>query len=318
MIRSVTFAGAKGTYPAALPFWGTRLAFSPGLNAIVGPNGSGKTTCLRLLAAFTGLHSLRNESADALPSVGAEPRGSTARARTAPQPAPETPEAWALMQQRIFEAVIKAERGGAAAPKPLKLALDWDRQPAVYASGASAFTTPNYLGETGDIREELSTMFERSGSSAGQSVMAKINRVIAGTLQGAPLRYSTSRLQRVNSHWAHRGATWNACMDQAAHDPAGRRTLLLDEPDLSLAPTAQVRIWEQLPEIAEAHGLQIIAVSHSPFALLAPTVIEMVPGYAAAMDSAIRHYAATAPVRATAAPPKVRPAKRTLGKTDPR
>ena len=72
-------------------------------------------------------------------------------------------------------------------------------------------------------------------------------------------------------------------------DDTGVPTLLFDEPDRSLDIPLQARFWELMALVGIRRERQIIAASHSVFALGLPGVnyIEVVPGY---MDKCLVAY----------------------------
>lgn len=278
MIKSVKLAGATDTHLANLPIHGRTFAFEPGVSVLFGPNGCGKTTLLRLLAAVTSLHGFRSGLFNGLPEL--ELTDDLDRPARATQKNIENRVS--RLPDYMFRVLFCKTPSNAGSQKrkttPLKLTLDWERSPVFFVSGKDAFSTPSFMGQTEyGIVEEVANTFSQGRLSAGQSMLARLERMIAQA-QNAQVPYYT-KYNHVNSLWQLRCKVWNAWVDRFEPVPNARPTLILDEPDMSLAPIAQQRLWEALAAISRDHGIQIIAASHSPFCLQADNVIEIGDGY---------------------------------------
>ncbi len=250
-----------------------------------GPNGCGKTTVLRMMAAVTGL-------------VGSGPGYLPFGAHKRRLPSLKAAEgdigilalAEGLPLGRHF-------RKAKAELEPLKERYDWPRgAPGVMDARALGWTGQriwHYAGRdqiTAGARTAFNSMEDmgaqivrtlRSNSSSfGQMLMPEVNTLLrwAFAVPGAPgdvfdLPPPEKEAGSVNDVWS--GAylapsiVYEACSGRRSGDP-GRpeeRWLLLDEPETGLSIPIQVRLFAALMRAAETGPARVFLASHSPLVL---------------------------------------------------
>jgi hypothetical protein len=248
-------------YGAKLPAIAVKtFEFRPGLNILFGPNGCGKTTLLRVTAAFVGCYE----------------RGWSKPVADSGKP---------------HTVVPYPRRFSLAAPGHCEAEVDWDGVPGML------HTVDLPRGDMfSDVEEEFDEQLAAvmTNPSAGQLVVSMINK-LKGVGRNIPDITDRTRtifmggesVQRdhVNSLWAEYidAFTDYVVSVRASGRKLGPVTVFIDEPDKALSIPNQHVLWTRaLPGLAES--CQVVAASHSPFALVAPgaNVIEMEPGYVAA------------------------------------
>lgn len=244
MFERISFSGLKNSsrfgYAAAKPFFKGRrqLAFKPGLNILFGPNGSCKSTVLRMLAG----------------TMCAEQGGLSA----------------------VTEASIRANvdmlagisRKHKAPPKHLiGLKVDHDGQPVVFIDPRERVGLTGGAFDADFFEQGLAEKLQLSRQSHGEATLVRATPALA--LLTGKAQFPAQVLQKfdrnVNDVWAEALAIIDAAM--APTIARGQPTILLDEPEANYSLVWQSRLWELLSSVAVANKFQVIVASHSPYAL---------------------------------------------------
>lgn len=225
---------------------GHEFHFTPGVNIIFGPNGSGKTTILKALAG--------NAFCTDGFSVPVEPL------HLANMSWDKDP----ILQNAIDTAEQMRKN---------TCTIDWSGNPIYFDN----FSNRQSYGSLGDLvgsvldndLEEINWIIGKSQISAGQQTKYLVNKILHKLESNLSLKELTVPYldkKRFNDSYikAHQ-----VCIDYLAQHPdfekKGAYTLIFDEMDKSLDVETVIDLYQHvLPALHEHYGCQIITVSHSP------------------------------------------------------
>lgn len=225
---------------------GHEFHFTPGVNIIFGPNGSGKTTILRALASNALCTDGFSKPIEPLELVNRD--------------LCEDPTL-----QNVIDTVEKMKMNTCI--------IDWTGNP-VYFDNFSNRRSYGSLGDlTGSVldneREEVSWIIGKGRISSGQQTKYLVNKILHKleanlSLKELMMPYLDKR--RLNDVWIK---AYQVCIDYLAQHPdfdtKGAYTLIFDEMDKSLDVETVIDLYQRvLPALHEHYGCQIITVSHSP------------------------------------------------------
>lgn len=261
---------------ACVPWWHkvkrfegmSDLEFKPGLNILWGPNGSGKSTVIKAIATSThciqgGVQTVTQHSAREMFGGGT----------------------YAMKNGVRFEGYSDG------------VLPDHDGSPLAY------FDPSNAVGLIGGQFDDdffmqgvQNTMFN---GSAGQTTMMRSDHVLGPILQGTAVPEPQWKVRGgepgpdapdPSDRWGleqwEKSRLIQATLNGTG-EPVGTPTILLDEPDRSLDIPLQHRFWTLMAMAGLRGHVQIIAASHSVFALDLPGAhyIEFEDGY---LDKSLR------------------------------
>lgn len=229
---------------------GHEFHFTPGVNIIFGPNGSGKTTILKALAG------------NALCTDGFS---------TLIEPLDLKNRDW--NKDPTLQNVIDT----AAKMKMNTCTIDWSGNPIYFdnfSSRQSYGSLGNLVGSVLDNDlEEVNWMIGKNQISAGQQTKYIVNKILYKLEANLSLKELTAHYldkKRLNDEWMK---SYQACIDYLAQHPdfdkKGAYTLIFDEMDKSLDVETVIDLYQRvLPALHEHYGCQIITVSHSPILMM--------------------------------------------------
>lgn len=265
MFTSLSLAGLKDSmafkYAAEVPFFQGRkaLAFKPGLNVLVGPNGCGKSTVLQMLGrtmcATQGGLSVVTESA--------------------------------LSDNIDMMARIGRDKGRMR--HKVGLDIQHDGQPVLFCDPRNRTGLTGGALDDDFFQDGLRECLQRG--SHGQGALGRLNPVLSVLMGQAQFPAAVEkRVQRknVNSLWAEALDVLEAAM--AANIEPGQRTILLDEPEANFSLVWQSRLWRRLADPKVAERFQVIVATHSAFALGIEHAhyIDFVDGFRQETEDALR------------------------------
>lgn len=221
-----------------------RMNLSPGLNILWGPNGCGKTTALKLMAA----HALCW-------------RGGWTRLA-------EPMEAGGLSLQKDDRIVSLGSIADRHTPGHSVAIVEWDLVPVFFANGIDSGRVDIASGEVNDgdgFTNWVEAVNERMRPlSSGQTRAGKLRKMLKVLNDAPDFKAVTVR--------DHMNDTWRECFQAqidilAARPDNGRLTVLMDEPEKHLDLKTCKQLWEVvIPTLAE--NAQLIVASHHPCALV--------------------------------------------------
>jgi len=222
------------------------ISFKPGLNILFGPNGCGKSTTLKIIAAYCSIReagwSTHMNPSDLFPlSYGKKKYDCT------------LPYSY----HRISPGKCKAK-------------LEWDGTATMLADSTVSdnrnwthlfYEKQDSPDGMDDLKEQLGVMYGKP--SAGQLRLHKLARYYEALKKPPQLNVLPKR--NVNSVWS------NSYKKQAEYvgslSRTGPVTFLMDEPDRSLSIDMQAAFWKNfVPRVVKDY--QVVIATHSIFALM--------------------------------------------------
>lgn len=272
MFSHIALTGLKDSklfgYAKDVPFFKgrRRIDFKPGLNILVGPNGCGKSTVLKILGE----------------SLCATQGGVSAVTETAVHVGVDMMSGLALSRDRG-----KAKKPGMVDKLGLKVAHDG--QPVVYCDPRQ---TVGLRGGAFDDDFFTAGVSEAMGrGSHGQTALRRAQGALGILTGDAPFPASIQRAMKadsVNDMWRQALGILETRFQPTV--PLGQASVLLDEPESNYSIQWQARLWSILarPEVAQRY--QVIVASHSAFALGIPHAhyLDLVPGFRSEAEQALR------------------------------
>lgn len=238
--------GPRFAYARTIPFLAHRkaLVFRPGLNVLFGPNASGKSTVLQMLATHL---------------AAAQGGISTVT------------EAW------VREVVdFGLGRRGCGTPSlRLGFRVVHDGQPVLFADPRQAvgLAAGGCAFDNDFFDQGVQNTLTRGKVATGEQTLRRLDAVLA-VLQGKAAMptaiQATISKNAVNSIWEEAISLAETLLVPglpAVGGAAPLPTILLDEPESGLGIPLQARLWNVLAETAQARTYQVIVASHSVFAL---------------------------------------------------
>ena len=260
----------KSGFAANLPCLKGRFTFTKGLNVLFGPNGCGKSTTLKIIAAYCGIR-----------TTGSMGCGGWSRF---PDP---------MDLRRDFDDKIKLPAAlKNMSPGKCEAKVGWDGTASFLnhsmedrPQGSALFDSAEESNDgMTDMMEQIGVMVSRP--SSGQLRLHEIGKIVKAALNPPDLTKIPDK--DVNINWS---GAWNAFATYVKTlERTGPVTLLLDEPDKSLSIESQIYLWKHLfPKMT--NKVQLIVATHSPFSVdIEANFVDMQEGYLEETRKAIREF----------------------------
>lgn len=220
------------------------FTFTPGINVLFGPNGCGKSTILKTIAAYAAIKdtgwsrfsdplSLPNDAREFFPHNYAE-----------------------------------------FSPGNCKAEVGWDGTPTLFNAGDIAADESWFFKNVGQVKDNMFSETEQllamaNKPSSGEYRAYQINKILNQIKQGAPDIIMGDPQKHIGE------ALYISSLPRN-----GKKTILFDEPERSLSLPKQLALFNALDQFTDQY--QLIISTHSPLILFKSNinVIDVEPGYA--------------------------------------
>lgn len=256
---------AQFGYAKDLPFFQgkKKIAFKPGLNILVGANGTGKSTVLRMLAestcCFQGGVSAITEGAV---HQGVDMLGS-----------------------------LRLNGGSGKHQDKMGLKVHHDGQPVVFSDPRQTVGLDGGAFDDDFFTQGLAEVTSGRKKSHGQLALWRTSQALA--VLEDKRRFPKDILRKmkksnVNSVWVEAIEVLEKRLE--ASIAKGQPSVLLDEPEANFSLVWQARLWSKLGAAALAKNFQIIVATHSAFALgiAHANYIDVAPGFRQEAEEVLR------------------------------
>lgn len=264
MFDHIDFAGLAASkqfgYAHKVPFFKgrARLDFKPGLNILIGANGCGKSTVLKILG----------ESMCAI-------QGGVST----------------VTEDAIRDGVdmFGAIGGNREMKDNLGLTVAHDGQPVIFCDPRQTIGLVHGAFDDDFFKQGVAEAMGRG--SHGQTSMRRMGLALETVMGDRPLPEKVDyRVTHKHGNDAYSRALAVLEKRLVPTIAAGQPTVLLDEPEINFSLVWQARLWEllSLPHVAARR--QVIVATHSAFALNIPHAhyIEFEPGFRAEAEAALK------------------------------
>lgn len=240
MLKSIKIISGTA-FTAKLPIFANKVEFTDGINLLVGKNGVGKSTMLRVLAGYTGINTTS-------PRLGG---GWSA------------PPRFVFVENYKFPQSFKDNTIA-----NIEAEVEWDGMPVFYntsgLSDSAAIYSNSLFNDESESADGMTSFIDhvqmiQTHLSDGQLRGYNLSKLMK-TLKSPPEPFIQARETDIRSAKAY--AEYVASLPRN-----GKKTLLLDEIDRNFSLDVQVTFWEQLiPKVAKDY--QIIISTHSIIPML--------------------------------------------------
>lgn len=256
MFESIELKGLKTSksfgYAAEVPYFKgkKKVAFKPGLNVLLGPNGCGKSTVLKILGQ----------------TMSATQGGLSA-----------------ITEGAARDVLMASNRlRGNEAKSLVGLKVRHDGQPVLFCDPRQAIGLVSGAFDDDFFEQGVGEAMSGGKRSHGQASLGRMEAVLGvllGKLQFPPEVIHKAQKKNYNDSY---GAAIDVLLaDMEPSIPKGQQTILLDEPEANFSLVWQSRLWARLASPAVSEKFQIIVASHSAYSLNIPhaNYVEFEPGF---------------------------------------